>query len=885
MVETLAGGWHLRQIPAGVWLSRRTGRVPGAVRALAPEPSWVTAVIDAGGPGGQTDPAVGELFARLSAEGMSSVRLVLPWGADRYGRAASRAYGLDLVAAAGPVTITRHGYALVRSHGPPDLGDPPQWWRFLPSGETIPAGMLAPSPTWEQELSAGIPVRVAGGAAVHRVPAGLALNRPGSGTSPIAAAHGVWPDPERMIIVVGQPATDADRLLGALAELLLMLPGAAAPGVRLWWPRAGADPDSAALHETARRCGAELIAPSADVSVTTGNSGLCHGPGGAAPWVRFTGNPPAQPMGPLYPVPGWQRALDHANLAGLPDGLFAERVAAGLCVYHQDATGRESAQQGLAATARSLLPDPERPVVIAAGDTSDPGARHDLETVLGCLPARATRGMRIVLSGAGAGGQDSYAQALSDTLGSQVIAPTGAWTATPDGRLRAVAAGQPGAAEWQVFFPRGSSRRNRPPDATRPGEFQPAQSPQPGQESMPAPARTVPPAPAWETGAPIGPDPATLLAGEGARPLTEPADPNVPAGPAQPPPPPATGPPITTGTAAGPPPPTAEPHPPATGPPPPAPGPPPPAPGPPPPAPGPPPLAAGDIAPGIPGRIVPPQRDPRSLIEDRRLYRETSPEFHRHAVAVRRILSQRPGLRAAQPGAEEAVLIDFAALLDLLASYRSGRDSGERPEAWHEARMACAACGLRRLPSFRGPVYAPANLPQSGAGAYRSMQIVVEPSFIIATSSPAVSCNGHGDYVIWSETGKRIGALVERSRPDEVIFGPGTSFKVLRVDSAQPAPRIFLRELPTRHLASEGGAGVGGAGVGGAGPPGTAGPGDGWDTMDQRVLDQLGQTAAARDSTPPDRDAVPPWGNAAPAIGLDDQGVPFTTAALHGVSP
>jgi hypothetical protein len=881
MVETLAGGWHLQQIPAGVWLSRRTGRVPGAVLALAPEPSWVTAVIDADGPGGQTDPAVGELFARLSAAGMSSVRLVLPWGADRYGRAASRAYGLDLVAAAGPVTITPHGYALVRSHGPPDLRDPPQWQRFPPSGEMIPAGMLAPSPVWEQALSDGIPVRVADGAAVHRVPAGLALTPPGSSTTPIAAAYGVWPDPERMIIVVGQPSADADRLLAALAELLLLLPGAAAPGVRLWWPRAGADPASAALHETARRCGTELIAPSADVSVTTGNSGLCHGPGGAAPWVRFTGNPPAQPMGPLYPVPGWQRALEQANLTGLPDGLFAERVAAGLCVYRQDATGREPAHHGLAATARSLLPDPERADVIAAGDASDAGARHDLETVLTRLPARATRGVRIVLSGAGAGGQGSYAQALSDTMGSRVIAPTGAWTATPDGRLRAVAAGHPGTSDWQVFSPRGGSRRHRPPSAGRPGELLPAQSLPAVQEGMPAAARATGPAPAWGTAPPMGSEPAVLLAGEGARPPIEPALPNISAAP--PPPAPEPHPPTPMN---GPPPPTAEPFPPTTGPPPPTTGPPlptagaaievpPPATRSPPPVTGPAPSATGEAAAGTPRRIAPRQGDPSSLAEDRRLYRETSPEFHRHTIAVRRILSQRPGLRAAQPGTEEAVMIDFAALLDLLASYRSGRDSGEQPEAWHEARLTCAACGLRRLPSFRGPVYAPANLPESGAGAYRSAQIVVEPSFVIATSSPAVSCNGHGDYVIWSETGKRIGALMEQSRPDEVIFGPGTSFKVLRVDSAQAAPRIFLRELPTRHLAGEGRPGTGRAGTGRAGTAGAAGPGDAWDTMDQRVLDQLGQAAAARDSTPPDRDAVPPWGNAAPAIGLDDQGVPL----------
>jgi hypothetical protein len=92
------------------------------------------------------------------------------------------------------------------------------------------------------------------------------------------------------------------------------------------------------------------------------------------------------------------------------------------------------------------------------------------------------------------------------------------------------------------------------------------------------------------------------------------------------------------------------------------------------------------------------------------------------------------------------------------------------PSALEEARLACA---LRRLPSFQGAVFCPANLPKAGAQAYLSGQTVVEPSFIIATSSLAISCNGRGEYVIWSETGKRIAALAVGARPDEVIFTPG----------------------------------------------------------------------------------------------------------------
>ncbi len=159
-------------------------------------------------------------------------------------------------------------------------------------------------------------------------------------------------------------------------------------------------------------------------------------------------------MGSLYPVPGWQRALDRADLTGLAARLTAERVAAGLCVYRQESPEHRKVNRGLAATARSIIPDPVQASIIAAGDAGHPAARHDLEAVLDRLPPEARRRLRIVLSGAGAGGDQSYAQMLADTMGSHIIAPAGTWTATPDGRLRAIVAGRLEAADsWPRFSP------------------------------------------------------------------------------------------------------------------------------------------------------------------------------------------------------------------------------------------------------------------------------------------------------------------------------------------------------------------------------------------------------------------------------------------------
>jgi hypothetical protein len=436
-------------------LSRRTGLVPTTVLALAPEPDRLSVVVDAQRPDEQTDRALGKLFPRLSAAGTAAVRLIMPSGAGRYGSAASRAYGLDVIAVDGPLTVTPHGYALAKSRSPGDGADQPQWWRFCSGIQAVPAGLLSPAPGWDRELAAGFPERVAGGVAVHRVPAGLALHLPGASADQIAAAQDVWPDPDRMTIIAGGTGAKDDVLLDAVASLLLGLPDAAADGVRLWWPRAGADAASQALHDIARRHGVELIAPSADVSAIDGSFGLCHGPVGVAPWVRFTGNPPGQPLGSLYPVPGWQRALDQADLTGLAAQLTAERVTAGVCVYRRESPEHRTASRGLAATARSILPDPVQISIIAAGDAGNPAARHDLEAVLARLPPAATRRLRIVLSGAGARGDQSYAQMLADNIGSHIIAPAGAWTATPDGRLAAIVADRLQAADgWPGFSPR-----------------------------------------------------------------------------------------------------------------------------------------------------------------------------------------------------------------------------------------------------------------------------------------------------------------------------------------------------------------------------------------------------------------------------------------------
>jgi hypothetical protein len=447
-------GWQLQEIPSGVWLSRGSAPVPARVLALPPEPQRCTVAVGAPGPGADMDQALSRLLGWLGVAGLASVRLLLSGGAARYGRAAARAYGLNIVAVEGQVLITPHGYVLARPADADHPVAPPQWRRFLPSGDVRPAGVLSPSPAWEGELAAGYPGRVTGAVAVHRVQAGLALIPPGADPARIAAAQAVWPDPARITVVAEGTGREEDLLLDAVTDLLAQLPDGVTRSVRLWWPRAGSDPHSPALHGMASRCAGEVIAPAADVSIADGCCGICHGPLGAAPWVRFTGTPPGQAMGPLYPTPGWELALSEVDLTGLPADLVAERIPAGLCVYRAGQGRPGQSAPGLAATARRVLPDPVRATVIADGTAGNEESRQAVEAVLGRLAPGARQSLRVVLSGAAGGGPDCYAQHLADALRGEMIAPTGGWTATPDGRLRAIraeSAAQPDG--WRTFLP------------------------------------------------------------------------------------------------------------------------------------------------------------------------------------------------------------------------------------------------------------------------------------------------------------------------------------------------------------------------------------------------------------------------------------------------
>jgi hypothetical protein len=210
------------------------------------------------------------------------------------------------------------------------------------------------------------------------------------------------------------------------------------------------------------------------------------------------------------------------------------------------------------------------------------------------------------------------------------------------------------------------------------------------------------------------------------------------------------------------------------------------------------------------------------------------------------VLTQRPGLRTAGPGeADDAVVTDYAALIDYLADDRDAVGFTLRSKGTAgDSRMACVLSGLRRLPSYTGVVFATASATGAGAQAYQVGADLVEPAFVAASATPLAVAEGDVDYLIWSQTGKRIAALATGAGPDEILFAAGTCYRVLRVETGRPggaAARILLRE----HTgpATDSGAGL------------TA--------LDTRIMDRLmaaGALVRDADDTSPGPAVTPPIG-------------------------
>lgn len=124
----------------------------------------------------------------------------------------------------------------------------------------------------------------------------------------------------------------------------------------------------------------------------------------------------------------------------------------------------------------------------------------------------------------------------------------------------------------------------------------------------------------------------------------------------------------------------------------------------------------------------------------------------------------------------------------------------------------CLASALRRLPSYRGMALRAGGVdgPEPVVGS-----LIQEPgplSALAANSSELPSADSVPSvrYAIWSVTGRKVRQLLERPAGpayDEIVFVPGTGFRVLGVraagteDTAARSSVVLLREIPGNAVA------------------------------------------------------------------------------------
>ena len=165
---------------------------------------------------------------------------------------------------------------------------------------------------------------------------------------------------------------------------------------------------------------------------------------------------------------------------------------------------------------------------------------------------------------------------------------------------------------------------------------------------------------------------------------------------------------------------------------------------------------------------------------------------------VTRMLSERPNLRAAAAG-DGGVATELAAVHVFAAGDHTGQveplrsASVARPD---RAFLSCVVGGLRRLPTLTGLVLRGGPDDPAAAEAYQLGSDVVEPGLLLAVADPDADLPGGIEVLIWSSMARRLDGLVDGPACAQVVFLPGTVFRVLDIDRTGTVHRMLLAEVP-----------------------------------------------------------------------------------------
>jgi hypothetical protein len=181
-----------------------------------------------------------------------------------------------------------------------------------------------------------------------------------------------------------------------------------------------------------------------------------------------------------------------------------------------------------------------------------------------------------------------------------------------------------------------------------------------------------------------------------------------------------------------------------------------------------------------------------------------SRQYDAAASSVGRVLAENPGIRSESGVPPSDLLTDMVALRLYLSGHAQRLDDAVRAGKVgpHVPFGRCVAAGLRRLPSYRGATRLRATLADAEWQWYHDRQIVTEWAFCSALASGGAQLPGTVEFRIWSMTARRT-SLLEPRLPGQVLFLPGTNFKVLQV-SSDGRRQVLLRELSANEIAPDG---------------------------------------------------------------------------------
>lgn len=114
-----------------------------------------------------------------------------------------------------------------------------------------------------------------------------------------------------------------------------------------------------------------------------------------------------------------------------------------------------------------------------------------------------------------------------------------------------------------------------------------------------------------------------------------------------------------------------------------------------------------------------------------------------------------------------------------------------------DAYIRSATSGLNQLPAYRGTVFRGTHLSDEVAANYMPGATVTERAFTSTSSELGAEFPGNTKFVIQSETGRDVSGLSEFADEKEILFAPGTQFRVLGVDvdAATGRRTIYMREV------------------------------------------------------------------------------------------